>query len=55
MIGGKNLQDNFGSICTANISVCVIAYLLTYSMVQSPSWQANWSAASQEIPRISRN
>jgi len=30
-------------------------YLLTYSMVQSPSWEANWSAASQEIPRISRN
>ena len=26
-----------------------------YSMVQSPSWEANWSAASQEIPRISRN
>ena len=29
--------------------------LLTYSMVQSPSWEANWLAASQEIPRISRN
>ena len=29
--------------------------LLTYSMVQSPSWEANWSAASQETPRISRN
>ena len=26
--------------------------LLTYSMVQSPSWEANWFAASQEIPRI---
>ena len=24
-------------------------------MVQSPSWEANWSAANQEIPRISRN
>ena len=23
--------------------------------MQSPSWEANWSAASQEIPRISRN
>ena len=22
-------------------------------MVQSPSWEANWFAASQEIPRIS--
>ena len=29
--------------------------LLTYSMVQSPSWEANWFAASQEITRISRN
>ena len=28
------------------------SYLLTYSMVQSPSWEANWFAASQEIPRI---
>jgi len=24
-------------------------------MVQNPSWKANWFAASQEIPRISRN
>ena len=30
-------------------------HILTYSMVQSPSWEANWFAASQEIPRISRN
>ena len=29
--------------------------LLTYSMVQSHSWEANRFAASQEIPRISRN
>ena len=29
--------------------------ILTYSMVQSPSWAADWFAASQEIPRISRN
>jgi len=29
--------------------------LLTYPMVQSPSWEADWLAASQEIPRISRN
>ena len=27
-------------------------YLLTYSMVQIPSWEANWFAASQEIPLI---
>jgi len=24
-------------------------------MVHNPSWAANWFAASQEIPRISRN
>ena len=30
-------------------------HLLTYSMVQIPSWEANWFAASQEIPRTSRN
>ena len=34
---------------------CAITYLLTYSMVQSSSWEANWFAASQEIPCISRN
>ena len=28
-------------------------YLLTQQY--SPSWEANWFAASQEIPRISRN
>ena len=30
----------------------VINLLLTYSIVQSPSWEANWFAASQEIPHI---
>ena len=29
-----------------------LSYLLTYSIVQSPSWEANWFAASQEIPHI---
>jgi hypothetical protein len=29
--------------------------ILTYSTVQSPSWEANWFAASQELPPISRN
>ena len=33
----------------------VAVYLRTYSMVQSPSWEANWFAPSQEIPRISQN
>jgi hypothetical protein len=28
------------------------AYLLTYSIEQSPSWEANWFSASQENPRI---
>jgi hypothetical protein len=27
-------------------------HLLTYSMEQSPSWKADWFAASQEIPRV---
>jgi hypothetical protein len=31
---------------------CLFTYLLTYSMEQSPSWEANWFAASQEIPRV---
>ena len=36
-------RHNYLSVCT---------YLLTYSMEQSPSWEVNWFAASQEIPRI---
>jgi hypothetical protein len=36
---------------TSDMSAC----LLTHSTVQSPSWEANWFAASQDIPRISRN
>ena len=30
----------------------LLTYLLTYSTEQSPSWEANWFAANQEIPRI---
>jgi len=37
-----------------NIIDRLVVYII-YSMVQSPSWEANWFAASQEIPRISRN
>jgi len=37
------------------IPICLLTYLPTYCIVQSPSWQANWFAASQEIPRNSRN
>jgi len=33
----------------------LFTYLPNYSMVQSPSWEANWFVASQEILRISRN
>ena len=33
----------------------LLTYLLSYSMVQSPSGEANWFAASQENRRISRN
>jgi len=40
------------SHCPSNI---LKVHILTYSMVQSPSWEANWFAASQEIPRISWN
>jgi len=44
-------------LCAFLVLVCPIsrASQLTYSMVQSPSWEANWFAASQEIPRISWN
>jgi hypothetical protein len=33
-------------------SLFILTYLLTYSMEQSPSWEANRFSASQEIPRI---
>ena len=34
------------------IHIYIYIYIITYSMVQSPTWEANWFAASQEIPRI---
>jgi len=34
------------------LSVLTVSYLHTYSMEQSPYWEANWSSASQEIPCI---
>ena len=54
------LIPNFGNRCSWVIkqtpqSLYLLTYLLTYSMVRSPSWEANWFAVSQEIPRISRN
>ena len=33
----------------------ILTYLLTHSMEQSCSWEANWFSASQEIARILRN
>jgi hypothetical protein len=30
----------------------LLTYLRTYCMEQSPSWEANWFAASQEIPHV---
>ena len=38
-----------------NVTVGIWHRMFTYPMVQSPSWEANWFRASQEIPRISRN
>ena len=49
------------SRCACNVIQYYIVYVstitlwLTYSTVQSPSWEANWFAASHEIPRILRN
>ena len=43
------------NLCRFIIPTYFLIYLLTHSMLQSPSWEANWFAASQEIPRISRN
>ena len=37
---------------TRSIQHYLLTYLRTFSMVQSPSSEANWFAASQEIPRI---
>ena len=42
-------------LCDADTHALERLPLLTYSMDQSPSWEANWFAASQEIPRISQN
>ena len=55
------MKYNKGVLCIIHtvehnyIYVLVYTYLLTYCTVQSPSWAANWFAATQEIPRISRN
>ena len=51
-------MNNFNSPNFNNYPILTYSYItysLTHSMMQSPSWAANWFAASQEIPRISRN
>ena len=56
-------QMSSSATCLRKPSDCVLPVFsetkfhtpLTYSMVQSPSWEANWFASSQEIRRISRN
>ena len=40
---------------SSDLRTYILTFLLTYSIVQSLSWEANWFAASQEIPLISRN
>ena len=37
------------------LHIYLLPYLLTHSMMQSPSSEANWFASSQEVPRNSRN
>ena len=44
---GDHFQD-----LGADGSTYLLTYLLTYSMEQSPSWEANRFAANQEIPHI---
>ena len=39
-------------LCFHFFPTVLLNYLITYWMVQSPSWEANWFAASQEIPHI---
>ena len=38
--------------CMYDITCISCLYLQTYSMEQSPSWQANRFSAGHEIPRI---
>ena len=51
----KMTRWRMSTICAILITHFSPKPLLTYSMVQSPSWEANWFAANQEIPRISLN
>ena len=51
----RPMKSNLTSTVIVIYNRYLLIYLLTYSKVQSPSWEANWFAASQEIPRISLN
>jgi len=51
----SSVKRHYFDHCNISTSKHYSWNLLTHSMVQSPSWEANWFAASQEIPRISRN
>jgi hypothetical protein len=46
---GKNITDGSRSLWQ---TAYLLTYLLTYSLEQSPSWEANRFSASQKIPRI---
>jgi len=54
LLSPRRQQHDWSKNVDGNYTI-KITYLLTYSMVQSPPWEANWFAASQEILRISRN
>ena len=45
-------SEAHGPWVAAKMLIYLHTYLLTYSMQQSPSWEANRFLASQEIPRI---
>ena len=49
------IQQNSRKRLMMAILMSETCWVLTYFMVQGPSWEANWSAASQKAPRISRN
>ena len=47
--GNSSTQSQAPDDGYINVRNMLSTYLITYSMVQSPSWEANWFAASQEI------
>jgi len=51
----KSCREKLNTHMMPELTASQALYLLTHSTVQSPSWAANWFAASQEIPRISQN